>query len=111
MHDYGIAVKLVDKAAIVTASGRIDSSNAGVFEKVLENTISGGYFVLILDLGELINLTSAGLRVILKVMKECKQRNGDLRIANVPQRITELFALIGFTIQTYEDVSSAMENL
>ena len=74
--------------------GRIDSLNAGETESEInrlrtENPAAS----LTLDMGEVSYISSAGLRVILRLRKE----EPSLRIVNVSSELYEIFDMTGFT--------------
>lgn len=68
--------------------GKIDSNNAVEFEKELMAAKPAE-----LDASELIYISSAGLRVLLKLRKEV----GEVTICNVNQEVYEIFDVTGFT--------------
>ena len=78
---------------IVTASvaGRVDSTNAAEFEK--EVAAADTEASLVLDMEALEYISSAGLRVILKLRK----RHPDIKIVNVSTDVYEIFDMTGFT--------------
>ncbi len=75
-------------------TGRIDTANAKEFE---EKAISGLEDVksLILDLAELDYISSAGLRVVLVLIKQMK-RQGSMLITNTNEMVKEIFEVTGF---------------
>lgn len=76
---------------IYELTGRIDTSNAASFEKELMEAADKD--TLILDAAQLEYISSAGLRVILKL----KKRQDDLTIKNVSSEVYEIFDMTGFT--------------
>ena len=81
------------KNGICTLSlkGRIDSGNAAAVER--EILTSGAQDPVVLDLEELEYLSSAGLRVILRLRREHR----DLRIIGAQPEIYNIFEMTGFT--------------
>ena len=77
----------------VFLKGRIDSSNASDTENRLVSEIGGFSGELVLDAGELSYISSAGLRVILRLKKAHK----DMKIVNVSSDVYEIFEMTGFT--------------
>ncbi|MCQ2742569.1 MAG: anti-sigma factor antagonist [Bacilli bacterium] len=83
-----------DKNLTITLHGRIDTVNSPVVEKELSEIIGKEEFTnLILDLGDVSFVSSAGLRIFLRV----KQSNANLKITNVCQDVYEVFEMTGFT--------------
>ena len=76
----------------VKLNGRIDSSNAGTVEQALQAQIAG-QTEIVLDAQNLEYISSAGLRVILRIRKE----HPELRIVNVNSDVYEILDMTGFT--------------
>ena len=85
----------IDKDILYIAiEGRVDASNAALTEEkifAIKNDNPGKYIVI--DADNLEYISSAGLRVILKVRKEYP----DLAIINVASDVYEVFDMTGFT--------------
>jgi len=72
---------------------RIDSSNAEEFEKEIRAAFSEGFpDVLILDASDLLYISSAGLRVLLRLKKEI----GHIRMIHISSEIHEILEMTGF---------------
>ncbi|MBP9988849.1 MAG: anti-sigma factor antagonist [Ruminococcus sp.] len=75
-------------------SGRIDSGNAAEVEKSVAEICDGnGYSDVVIDAENLEYISSAGLRVVLRLRKE----NPSLKIINVSSEVYEIFDMTGFT--------------
>ena len=83
-----------NQAITISLAGRIDSGNAGEIEQQIRLKLSGQEKIpVILDAETLEYISSAGLRVILRLKKACP----DLRIINVRSEVYEIFEMTGFT--------------
>ena len=79
---------------IIKISGRIDSENAASAEqRILEQLAGAGDVVISLDASDLVYISSAGLRVILRLKKAYPK----LKITNVNAEIYDIFDMTGFT--------------
>jgi anti-sigma B factor antagonist len=97
---------------IITVKGRIDSNTAPQFLEALKSITTRDIFTIILDLHDVVYISSAGLRVLIDILKTCKRSNtGDLILVNVPQRINETLELAGFAplFRFSPDVQTAIE--
>ena len=84
----------LNQTITITLSGRIDSGNAQQTEQSILSQLAGkGTVAVILDFGDLEYISSAGLRVILRL----KKAYSDLRIINVSSEVYEIFEMTGFT--------------
>ena len=77
---------------MIPIKGRIDSANAAQVEQTIQAQIAG-QTELVLDAQELDYISSAGLRVILRIRKE----HPELRIINVNSDVYEILDMTGFT--------------
>ena len=79
---------------VIKLSGRIDSGNAAQIEQGILDMLSGVAEVgVVFDAEGLEYISSAGLRVILRV----KKAYPDLKIINVKSEVYEIFEMTGFT--------------
>jgi anti-sigma B factor antagonist len=83
-------------AVVLHLKGRLDSNTSGDFEGKLLGIIRGGETRLILDLAQLDYISSAGLRVLIKSMKELKTKSGLMYLCAMQDYIREVFDLSGF---------------
>ena len=82
---------------IVKVSGRIDSYTAPQFEAAFEEILTARRYKIVCDMSEVNYMTSAGLRVLITVQKNCKRYNrGEIVLTNVPTRVYGSFELSGF---------------
>ncbi|MBQ3427007.1 MAG: anti-sigma factor antagonist [Clostridia bacterium] len=86
--------------------GRIDSANAAQLEKEIENALGTEYGDVVFDASKLEYVSSAGLRVFMRVKKNTK---GTVAIKNVSPAVYEIFDMTGFT--QILDVSKALREI
>ncbi len=78
----------------ISLSGRIDSNNAAAVEQdITEKLASAENAAVVLDAENLEYISSAGLRVILRL----KKSHPDLRISNVRTEVYDILDMTGFT--------------
>lgn len=90
---------------IIKLKGRIDSSNAADTEMQINAQIGDSKEELLLDAEELEYLSSAGLRVILRL----KKANPSTKVINCNSAVYEIFDMTGFTEMM--DISKAYRNI
>ena len=74
--------------------GKINSSNSDEVEQEIDAILSGAQFKsIVFDLRELEYISSAGLRILLRI----KKQNDDTKIVNVSNDVYEIFDMVGFT--------------
>ena len=75
--------------------GRIDSTNAAAFEKEIAEALAANPgAALVVDAGKLEYISSAGLRVLMKLRKQAGKA---LPVMNVSPEVYEIFDMTGFT--------------
>ena len=89
----------------VKLTGRIDSSNAAEVEMNITQQLGDYKGEVTLDASELEYISSAGLRVILRL----KKSNPDTKVVNCNSEVYEIFDMTGFTEMM--DVSKAYRKL
>ena len=78
----------------VAPEGRLDTVTAPELEKTLGDLING-VSDLILDMTNITYISSAGLRVILKIQKAMSNQ-GEMKLIGVNETIMEVFEITGF---------------
>ncbi len=89
-------IEYTDGNAIVYIDGRIDTVNAGDFEKQLLPLSENKMMKITLDCEKLSYISSSGLRVFLSLLKKSKAYGGKLVIENMLPEILEIFTMTGF---------------
>lgn len=110
MSDLNISVESFKRVDLVAVAGRVDSSNASQLDEHLKELMDNGRHKLVLELSGVNYMSSAGLRAMVGAVRECKKHRGDVRLANVSERVAEVLKLAGLNaiFQTYEDKTSAV---
>lgn len=87
--------KITGEPAVLTLSGRLDTTTAPELESSLADVLDGAN-ALVLDLAGLEYISSAGLRVILKAQKTMSGKGG-MKLVHVPEFVLEVFDITGFS--------------
>ena len=86
---------LEDTSLTVELIGRLDTTTAPRLEGELKDALSG-VSNLVLDLGKLEYISSAGLRVLLSAQK-IMNKQGEMKLVHVNDTVMEIFVLTGFS--------------
>ncbi len=78
----------------VEVSGRLDTLTAPEFESKVEPELAG-VKDLVIDLKDLEYISSAGLRVLMGLVKIMKDQ-GDMKVINPSEVVMDVFSLTGF---------------
>ncbi|MBF0100917.1 MAG: STAS domain-containing protein [Desulfobacterales bacterium] len=94
--------KVEGKAIIVSVvgksvNGKIDTTNATLFEKKLNENMPQDKNILLLDLSEINFVSSAFLRVILATSKMLNKKKGSLLLVGPQEGVKDVFEISGFS--------------
>jgi len=91
-----ITTERVDDVVVVKAKGRFYSNDAQAVEAGLAEAIGSGALRLALDLTEMDYISSAGLRVLLKVAKQIQRAKGKVVLFGLRPHVREVFSISAF---------------
>ena len=97
VENLGVTHERDGTLAVVHVSGRIDSATSARFEAQLQDVLADPPAALILDLGDLAYMSSAGLRVLLVIAKRARAEARPLILCNLAPPIREVFDISGFS--------------
>lgn len=106
-----ITHKALKRVDLVVVSGRVDSSTAPELEAAFRTINDEGRFRIVLDMTKLGYISSAGLRVLVTILKSCRRYNrGDLRLASVPEPVTKVLEIAGLDVlfKIYSNAAEAV---
>lgn len=90
-----IVARNIDGTLIVTISGRLNAIYSPELEEKLVRYIEMGNTNLVLDLSELEYISSAGLRVLIAIMRRIKSASGSIRLMNPCPDVREVIEMSG----------------
>ena len=93
--------------SIFRLNGRLDSNTSPEFEGKILETIENGANKLIIDFAALEYISSAGLRVVNKTLRQLKPSEGKLVLCSMQDYVKEVFEIAGF--DTFIPIVSDMD--
>jgi anti-anti-sigma factor len=99
-----------DSILVVALEGELDAYWAEEAERELWACLEQGHYRLVLDFSRLTYLSSAGLRVLLRLHQRITSLGGELLLAALQPFVQEVLATSGFdrTLPVYEAVDQAL---
>lgn len=90
-------------------TGRVDSATAATLDSELAKMAHANDRI-VLDLSGIANMSSAGVRVIARIMKNTSKAGGGVKLALVPQNVMDVFETVGMVqiLQIYPSVEEAV---
>ena len=92
-----IVVQNADGIDLVEPHGRIDSTSATAFGDQLEKVLSASEPCVVVDLKNVVYVSSAGFRALLIARKQVDQSSGKLILCGLSSEVRRTFELGAFT--------------
>lgn len=110
--EHATASALENEVRIVRLEGYVDAHTFTDFEEELTKLVEAGHFRLLLDLERLTYINSTGLGLLMATFRQVRQQQGDLVIAKMSDKITNIFNLLGFSrlIHTFPTEAEALSH-
>ena len=85
------------KETVINLSGQLDTLTSVDLEKEIAPILQGEAQTVVLDGAELTYISSAGLRLLLRLQKGMKNKGGSFRLKNIQNEIMEILNITGFS--------------
>ncbi len=103
VYDFdGIEVKIKAdedaKVFLCSVKGNLETSNSPKFLNLVENELSrNSYKKMILELADLLYISSTGIGTFTTLLISCKNRGTELILRNMQPKVKSVFDLLGFS--------------
>ena len=111
------ATTQIQNVTLIHIKGRIDHKTARDFESALkphlDKCMLGETKKILVDLGGVDFMTSAGLRVLMNGAKACGRHKGEIAVAALKPTLQEVFRISRFDLllKIFPSVPSALEHM
>lgn len=111
MSEFEVKRKDVEELSVLYLKGYLDAHTASDFESALEKLVCEDRVRIIVNLSELIYISSAGLGVFMGFIEDIRKKNGDIKMAEPSKKVMRVFELLGFQIlyQIFDSEQEAIE--
>ena len=98
--------------AIIKVKGFIDTTTSAELEDSLKRVLRKGRFKVIIDLGGVNYISSAGWGIFISEIKQIRENEGDLKLAAMVPDVYEVFELLEFQtiLESYDSVLEAVRS-
>jgi anti-sigma B factor antagonist len=95
--------------SIVRVDGVIDTMTATELERVMNSLLHQKKYNIIIDLGGVDYISSAGWGIFISNIREIRQNNGDIKLAQMVPNVHEIFELLEFDsiLQSFDKIDKA----
>jgi stage II sporulation protein AA (anti-sigma F factor antagonist) len=105
-----VKMEYVGTLPVVVLSGRLDMAAAPLFDAEMAPLLAQPHPRILLDLGGVTYISSAGLRSVLALVKHTSKHGGRLALVDIAPQIREIIEISGFPslMDIYPDRASAL---
>lgn len=101
-----------DEISEVRVDGVVDTITASELERVLDSLIKRNRFKIIIDLGGVDYVSSAGWGIFISHIKEVRSHQGDIKLVRMMDNVREVYELLEFenVLTAYSATDDARED-
>jgi anti-sigma B factor antagonist len=101
-----------DSIGVIKVGGYIDTTTSSELERSLGSLLKKNQYRIIVDLGDVDYISSAGWGIFISEIKGIKENNGDLKLARMIPEVYEVFELLEFhyILKAYDTVEEAVDS-
>lgn len=110
MKDFRIERESRGEIQVVRLAGSLDMYSFPRLETQISALFQQSQYSVLLDCRDLDYIGSAGLGALIGFAKQAREKSGDVKLLNVPERIFKIIELLGFTkvLQVHTDETAAL---
>jgi len=96
--------------SIIKVGGYIDTTTSSELERALDSLLKQGRFYIVVDLGNVDYISSAGWGIFISEIKSIRENGGDLKLVRMVPDVYEIFELLEFhhILDVYDNVVEAV---
>jgi len=96
MENFEVAREDRAGISILRLKGFLDAHTAPQFEQAIQQLISEARYRIIVSMADLYYISSAGLGVFMGFIEEIREKEGDIKLSNMSDKVYKVFDLLGF---------------
>ena len=113
MNDINISFSKSDEnpdVSVISVKGYVDTTTSTDLEESLKRLLGKGQFDIVIDLGDVNYISSAGWGIFISEIKEIRENGGDLKLAAMIGDVYEVFELLEFQtiLESFDTVEEAV---
>jgi anti-sigma B factor antagonist len=111
-HSFQVSTKQDRGVDIILFSGRMDANSSPEGENTIQSLVRSGRTKIVVNVSDLLYISSSGLRVLLAGLKQARQAGGDLRLSCLQPQVRDVITMTGFNriFSIFEKESQAVES-
>ncbi len=96
MENFEITREDREGVSILRLKGFLDAHTAPRFEDEIQQLLGQNRYQIVVSMGELNYISSAGLGVFMGFIEEVRERSGDIKLCSMSDKVYKVFDLLGF---------------
>jgi len=98
--------------SLITLKGTIETTNASGLEETLERIIEDECYRIVVDLGNVTYISSAGWGIFISEIKRIRRNGGDIKLAGMVTEVREVFELLEFNsiLKPFDETDAAISD-
>ena len=98
--------------SVISVRGYIDTTTSSELEESLKRLLKRGQFNIVVDLGSVNYISSAGWGIFISEIKEIRENGGDLKLAAMIGDVYEVFELLEFQtiLEAFDSAGEAVDS-
>jgi len=96
MENFEVAREDRMEISILRLKGFLDAHTAPHFEQAIQDLIEESRYKIIVSMSDLNYISSAGLGVFMGFIEEIRNKNGDIKLCSMSDKVYKVFDLLGF---------------
>ncbi len=98
--------------AIIKVGGYIDTTTSAELEHALDGLLKAGTYDIIIDLGNVDYISSAGWGIFISEIKGIREKGGDLKLVRMIPDVYEVFELLEFhyILKAFDTIEEALQD-
>jgi anti-anti-sigma factor len=99
------------QVTIVDINGVVDTGTTLILDDHLSSLIRDQHYKLVLNMGEVSYVSSAGWGLFISLLQKTREHGGDIKLASLNNDVKNVFNLLAFSnlIAAYKNVEEAIE--
>lgn len=99
------------EVSVISVKGYIDTTTSGQLEESLKRVLKKGDYNIVIDLGGVNYISSAGWGIFISEIKSIRENGGDLKLASMTGDVYEVFELLEFQtiLNSYDTLEEAVK--
>ena len=113
MNDINISFSKPEEnpdVSVISVKGYVDTTTSTELEESLKRLLGRGQYDIVIDLGNVNYISSAGWGIFISEIKEIRENGGDLKLAAMIGDVYEVFELLEFQtiLESFDTVEEAV---